>query len=366
MKIALVVPGGVDRSGEYRVIPAFIALIRRLAPRVELHVYTLWQEPRAASWELAGARVHNTGRPFTLLRTISAIAREHRRAHFTLVHAVFSGGSGFIAALAARWLGLPYAVHLAGGELVAIEPIHYGGFLYWRRRALEPWILRGANAVSAASAPMIAAAAKLGVVARRIPLGVDVQQWPVAAPAPRAGTEARLVHLASLNRVKDQTTLLNALARLARDGAVFTVDMIGVDTLHGEIQRLAADLGLSARMRFHGELRYAEARAIVVGAHLHVMSSRHEAGPLALLETAICGVPSVGTAVGHFAEWSPDAALAVPIGDANALAAGIRSLLEDEPRRLRLAAAAQRMALTIDADNTARLFMDMYGELAPN
>ena len=27
MRIALVVPGGVDRSGEYRVIPALLALI---------------------------------------------------------------------------------------------------------------------------------------------------------------------------------------------------------------------------------------------------------------------------------------------------------------------------------------------------
>ena len=31
MKLALVLPGGVDRSGELRVIPAFLALIERLA-----------------------------------------------------------------------------------------------------------------------------------------------------------------------------------------------------------------------------------------------------------------------------------------------------------------------------------------------
>jgi hypothetical protein len=31
MRIALVVPGGVDQSGEYRVIPVLLALIGRLA-----------------------------------------------------------------------------------------------------------------------------------------------------------------------------------------------------------------------------------------------------------------------------------------------------------------------------------------------
>jgi glycosyltransferase involved in cell wall biosynthesis len=365
MKIALVVPGGVDRSGEYRVIPALLALIGRLAPRVELHVFALAHERRAARWELAGARVHNTGRPLTVLRTTASIAREHGHGPFTLVHSIFSGSCGLVAALSARALRLPYAVHLAGGELASLESIRYGGFLRWHWRVLEPWILRGASAVSAASAPMIAAAATLGVAARRIPLGVDTQRWPAKAPAPRSGGEARLVHVGSLNRVKDQATLLRALAQLARNGAQFSLDVIGVDTLRGEVQRLCAELGLAARTRFHGTLRHAETRALVEAAHLHVMSSRHEAGPLALLEAAVSGVPTVGTAVGHFTEWAPEAAIAVPVGDVEAMAAAIRALLEDEPRRQRMAVAAQRMALAIDADCTARLFLDMYRELAP-
>ena len=41
MKIAMVVPGGVDRSGERRVIPAFVALIDRMAGYVDLQVFAL-------------------------------------------------------------------------------------------------------------------------------------------------------------------------------------------------------------------------------------------------------------------------------------------------------------------------------------
>ena len=36
MRIALVVPGGVDRSAEFRIIPALIALIERLAAAHEV------------------------------------------------------------------------------------------------------------------------------------------------------------------------------------------------------------------------------------------------------------------------------------------------------------------------------------------
>ena len=85
MKLALVVPGGVDRSGEFRVIPALLALIGRLARAHDVHVFALHQEAAADRWELAGATVHNIGDGWTRLRAIAAIRAEHRRAPFDLV-----------------------------------------------------------------------------------------------------------------------------------------------------------------------------------------------------------------------------------------------------------------------------------------
>jgi glycosyltransferase involved in cell wall biosynthesis len=82
-----------------------------------------------------------------------------------------------------------------------------------------------------------------------------------------------------------------------------------------------------------------------------------------MLEAAVAGVPTVGTAVGHIAEWSPEASLAVPVGDFMALAAAVRQLLENEDLRLRIARAAHRRAVEQDADYTGLCFEQLYSSL---
>jgi len=367
MKLALIVPGGVDRSGEYRVIPALLALIERLSAHHELHVFALHQESAPAIWGLLGARVHNIGRGATRVRALRAILGEHRAAPFGLVQSFFSGTCGLIAVSAAFLLRIPSVVHVAGGEPVRLTDIGYGGRLRWTGRLQERLVLSAASALTAASGPQRELLAGLGAAARRVPLGIDcVQAWPARPPAPRPLDEpARLLHVASLNRVKDQATLLRALAQLAQRRHDFQVDMVGEDTLGGEIQRLAGELGLTDRLRFHGFMTQRELLPLMQSAHVLVMSSRHEAGPVVVLEAAAVGVPTVGTAVGHIAEWSPDAALAVPVGDWQSLAAALHRVLTDEDFRLDLARRAWTRAVWEDADHTARCFEALYEELTP-
>jgi len=361
--LAVVVPGGVDRSGEVRVVPALLALLRRLAVRHEVHVFALRQERAPGEWWLQGACVHNIGGPSTALgqlRAVQAIAREHRRGGFDLVQAIWSGPGGAVAVAAARLLGLRSAVHVAGGELVALRDIGYGGRTGLRGRLREAWVLRGADALTAASQPVLDQLAALGRTGRRLPLGVDLEAWQPLPPRRReAGEPLRLIQVASLNRVKDQACLLQALAQVQ----AVELDLIGEDTLHGEIQALATRLGLDDRVRFHGFMTQARLQPLLAQAHLHLITSRHEAGPLAVLEAAVLGVPSVGTAVGHLAEWAPQAARVVEPGDALGLAALIAGIAADEALRLQLAHEAQRRALAEDADHCHGQFERLYAEL---
>lgn len=365
MKLALVVPGGVDRSGDRRVIPALLALIERLAVLHDLHVFALHQEARPGIWELRGARVHNIGDGWTRARAVRAILAEHRAARFDIVQSVFSGACGLVAVSAARVLRVPSVVHVAGGEPVSMPDIRFGGRATWRGRCQEAVVMTAATAVTAASEPELKLLSNLGVTARRVPLGVDhVRDWPAREPvARREGEPARLIHVASLNRVKDQPMLLRALARLAPSHPGLQVDIVGEDTLGGEMQRLAHTLAIAGRVSFHGFLTQRQLHPLMQRAHVAVISSRHEAGPLALLEAAAVGVPTVGTAVGHIVEWAPAAAVAVPIGDSVALAAAMHQVLSDEPLRLRLARAASVWALHEDADYTVACFEKLYCDL---
>lgn len=374
MKIGIILPGGVDRGGEERVIPAFLALIERLARDHDVHVFVFHQEPHPARWLLRGAHIHNIGNrsgagtlrgsnAWLRTRCILTILRENKAAPFSILQALFSGTCGQVAALAATWLRIPYAVHIAGGELVALDDIAYGGHQRLRSRLGEAWVLRRAAFVSGASQPIIDSLRALRVEAARIPLGVDTDRWPARSARARNDGTLRLVHVASLNLVKDQATLLRALARLAERGVAFELRVIGVDTLGGRIQSLAAQLCIAGCVEFMGFRTQSALRPLLAEADLLVMASRHEAGPLVLLEAAIMGVPAVGTAVGHFAEWSPDAALAVAPGDAEGLANAIATLAANEPQRLRIATEAQRRALAEDADATAEAFLDRYASL---
>ena len=62
-------------------------------------------------------------------------------------------------------------------------------------------------------------------------------------------------------------------------------------------------------------------------------------------------------------ELAPDAAVAVSPSDSGALADAVATLLDDEPRRMRLAREAQLRAVAIDADFTMRSFERQYADV---
>jgi glycosyltransferase involved in cell wall biosynthesis len=99
-------------------------------------------------------------------------------------------------------------------------------------------------------------------------------------------------------------------------------------------------------------------------AHVYVQSSRHEAAGVSVLEAAAAGVPTVGTSVGYVADWAPDAAAAVPAGDATAMARQIAALLDDPAARMALGARAHASSAAFTAADTAAAFDALYRSVA--
>jgi glycosyltransferase involved in cell wall biosynthesis len=364
MRIALFVPGGVDRSGTDRVIPALLALIERLARHHAVVVLALTHEAAIGCYESLGATVHDVGGGGgRRRRALAILADEHRRRAFDVFHAFWAHGTGSMAAIAGWRFRVPVVLHLTGGEMIAIPDIAYGQRRTARGRLMLRLAIAGARRITVTSTPMAEIAATLGIDAQRIPLGVALDRWAPVPPRPRDMTRpARLLHIGDLNRVKDQTMLLHAVARLARMPVPFHLDVAGADTLSGDIQTTARSLGLSDAVTFRGKLRYPELHALAARADLLLVSSRHEAGPAAVLEAAVAGVPTVGTRVGHIAEWAPDAAVAVSVGDAESMALAVATVLANDEYRMRLAVNAHERALAENADLTARLFEAVYHE----
>lgn len=369
MRLALVVPGGVDRSGRERVIPALLWLIARLARRHEVVVFALDQEPEPSEWDLLGARVVNLGRSRARLPGLRAAAETlalrgalSRHGPFGVVHALWAASCGALAA-AAKPRGVPFVLTLAGGELVGLPAIDYGAQHRPRERMKVSFALRRARAVTAASAPMVEAARQRGVAARRIPLGVplDLFHAPVAEPP---GNPLRVAFVGGLSPVKDPQTALRAAAAARSKAPPFELDVAGEGPLLEACRREAERLGLAGSVRFHGLLPTEGIRDLLCRAHLLLVSSLHEAGPVALVEAAACGVPAVGTAVGHLVEGSPERSLAVPSGDVAALGDAIAELLRDPERRRRMGKAARAWAEANDADATASAFESLYAEVA--
>ena len=343
LKIALVVPGFAADAADW-CIPALTNLARGLAarPGIELHIYALRYPHRQATYRLRGATVHALGgaplggrrvwgASLGLLWTtfLGALRREHRRAPFALLHGFWATESGYLTAVAGRMLGIPALVHLAGGELVHDPPTGSGNQAPGLARLLVAGSLRLATGITVPSASQRA------LLHHRYPahagkaidwaLGVDTAMFaPGPAPASAANGPLRLVHAASLLPVKHQALLLDGLAaaRTLAPQRPVVLTVAGQGPLDRPLRAQAARLGLDEIVTFTGNQDHAALPALYRAHDAFVLTSRHEAQCMAVLEAAACGLPWIGPPVGALADLAaaiPTNGWSVPPADATAL-----------------------------------------------
>jgi glycosyltransferase involved in cell wall biosynthesis len=364
MRIALVVTGGFDRSGRDHVIPTLLSLVERLARRHQIVVYVLHYHPQPSTYPLLGATVRDLGRPNGIRRQYARLVDAMKRdGPFAVVHGYWALPAGLVAAAAGRRLGVPSLVTYDSGEFVALPDIGYGSQLRLRQRAAVGATSRLATATTVCTTHQARLARAHGASPLIVPFGVDAGVFQAAA-APE-GPPWRLLHVASLNPVKDQVTLLRAFQTLIiRRNVEALLDVVGEDTIAGSIPELARSLAIADRVTFHGLLRTDALVPLYRQSHLFVLSSRHEAAAAVVLEAAACGLPVVGTSVGYVADWAPHRAVAVPTQNADALAGAIAALLVDPAQRQHLARAAREWVLAHDAEWTATEIERIYTTLA--
>ncbi len=372
MRIALVVPGGVGADGVHEVIPALLSLIERLSEPHEVLVLATDQAASPARYTLRGASIVCLGGPrragLGRIRVLGIALGRLRRFRPDVIHAFWLGPTSSIAVIAGRLLGVPVVASVGGGELVAMPRIGYGGALSRRGRFHARLALGSAAAVTAGSGYALGPVLARRSDARWLPLGATRVARTID---PAGGAETNLVRLlvvANVNRVKGPEVVIGALARLRRDRGIDAhLDWIGEDTMSGATADLARSVGLKDSVAFRGFAPHTEVLAWMERADILIQGSYHESQGVAVLEAAMCGLPTVGTSVGLLAELAAlaePAAVAVPVGDVRALADAVAGVIADPGRRARLGSAAQAWAQAHDADWTAARFEALYAEVA--
>lgn len=201
---------------------------------------------------------------------------------------------------------------------------------------------------------------------RVVPLGVDTEMFaPSAHRVP-----GRIVAIASADRpLKGVVHLLDAVAKLRTDHEI-ELQLVSNLAPGGVTEQRISELGIGAAVHVSHGLTDLELADLLASAEVMCVPSLYEGFSLPTVEALACGTPVVASRAGALPEvvgTEPDGtsscAVLVEPGDAEALAAAIRGLLDSPEDRARLGAAGRRRALErYSWTSVARATVDAYTE----
>ena len=269
--------------------------------------------------------------------------REHRP---DVLHVHWMIPQGVAALVAAR--RVPWVVTTLGGDVYALkDPVS---------RRLKGAVLRRASAVTTMNEDMRRRLVDLGsdpATTQVLPMGADVATIRAAGAGVGRGP-GRILFVGRLVEKKGAGVLLDAVRTLA-DRSGWSLDVVGGGPLRPELERRAAGLPVT----FHGALGRRQLAAMYARAEVAVFPSVAAASgdqdglPVALLEAMAAGCALVASQLPGIDAAVVDrtSGLLVPPGDAAALAAVLREVLDDASLRERLgtAGAARAEEFSVDA-----------------
>jgi D-inositol-3-phosphate glycosyltransferase len=172
--------------------------------------------------------------------------------------------------------------------------------------------------------------------------GIDTSLFRPTTPDPdivRTDGTPLLLWVGRLQPWKGVDVALRALREIPQAYLM----IVGDGETRADLERLAQELGLAERVRFLGALPRERLPSIYAAADLLLATSfASETFGIGLVEAQACGLPVVASRFGGFPEVIDEGrtGLLVPPRDPAALAAAVRSLIDDPERRRAMADAA--------------------------
>ncbi len=292
-----------------------------------------------------------------------------READFDVVHDNQSLGYGLLAIMRRR-VPLVATVHHPISRDRRLELAEATG---WRRRlSVSRWYgFVPMQARVARRIPQVLAVAGVSAAdsvadfdldpgqMRVVPLGVDTDLF---SPSDRR-VPGRIVAIASADRpLKGVVHLLDAVAKLRTEHDV-ELQLVSHLEPGGATERRIAELGIADAVHVVSGLSDEELAALLASAEVMCVPSLYEGFSLPTVEAMSCGTPVVASRAGALPEVVGDCAVLVEPGDAEALAAAMRELLESPEERTRLGAAGRARALErYSWTSVAEATVDVYTE----
>ncbi|WP_444995311.1 glycosyltransferase family 4 protein [Aliikangiella sp. IMCC44359] len=367
MKILIVVPGGVHQSGEIKVIPALLSLFKELSIEHEVYIIALNQHKKLTEYRLYGCNVISLPptRIRNFVKSYRLVLSRLRYQGFKpdVIHSFWLGAPTLLAAALGRKFKVPLLASIAGGELVNIAEIKYGGAGSFISLLLARFSLLMANASTCGSEFLQAIVInRFGVKPDTVPLGIDIEFWPIKTCNNDTVDSWNLLQLASINRVKDPMLMLNVVKCLKQVDFKFHLNWVGEDTLNGEIQKLAKQMEVSHLINFLDFITQKDLKALLIKQHFVIQTSYYESQGVALAEASSQGVCPVGTDVG----WLSDLKLGLNFPReslAEKIAEQIMMLANDFEKRNDRVMQAQKSVRECNVKVTANKFLTLYQKL---
>lgn len=358
-RVLLVGKGAPDRGG----IARFLDQLRSGEVACS-HQVDLLNVAHGGTVQAGRVTLGNLGRTAADTVAVWRAARGHDVCHIhsALAPAVTCWRAGMFAA-AARVGGCSVVVHAHGGNLET-----------WLTTRRARWVCRAAMApahqvVAVWSAGLAALDTALGPGrAQLIDNGVDVRVFRPSPHVHSAVDSPVVLYVGLLTARKGVLDLIEASARLRRDGVAHRLRLVGGIPDEGP----AAAEPVLAAARSHA-VEVAGARPpeqmpqAYAEADVAVLPSWWEAMPLSVLEAMASGLPVVATEVGDIprAVVDGETGYLVPPRNPEALSAALRKLLVDRDLRAALGAAGRRrVEQRFSSTATAAAVSAVYAEVA--
>lgn len=309
-------------------------------------------DPRA---ELDGIEVHRTGARYTFSL---AAPLYFRRRLADIPFDVVVEDLNKVPLFTRYWTRAPVValVHHLFGTTAFQEASFPLAAATWLLERPIPFVFRNAPTI-AVSASTREDLGRRGLDTSRIdviPNGIDLERYTPHPEGVRT-PEPSLLFLGRLKKYKRVDLLVRAVALLASEGLDITLRVGGAGDDRPRLERVARDLGVEERVRFHGFVKEEEKLHLFRTSWLHALTSPNEGWGISIMEAAACGTPSIASDAPGLRESVVDGetGLLVPHGDVPALASSIASLVNDDERRHAMGRRARSFAEQYSWDASA-------------